>query len=386
MSRFRNKGASQYAQLDAWEPSTQYRKEEQRANVDWSGPAPAAIGTKTRVPPPPPLEAIFGNLFKRIWVHAQPTPARPQGNFLAQTRAPRPGAPAPAPYQRMVAPTVLDPTVKPPAPRPLPAYPTLPSHPAPPRPGPLPPPPRSGPLPPPPAPAAVTNAHLEGVARDWDLHKGLQRFVGYAFRGDARDPGTIRSAGGFLPSSTRNDDAFIMKAVYEQFCSYMWRRFQKDLKATMSAQQFLDIVREVAKSPDDREAFSFYTTWRALVKSEELHLGRMLAQETLKSYISTTRAVTVAKGFAKSGGWVYSVAVNGGFVVPDKKASAWTQTFGEAEVAVANGIPWHAVAAARQMGTDGKFIGDLYVRNGFEKIDPPAFETIFKLMSGKLQA
>ena len=64
---------------------------------------------------------------------------------------------------------------------------------------------------------------------------------------------------------------------------------------------------------------------------------------------------------------------------------SWTETFGEAEIAVAGGIPWHAVAAARAVDYTGKFTGDLHVRKGFENIDPQAFEPIFKLMSGKKQ-
>ena len=391
----KHKGPGQFADLDAWEPSPSYAKEEQVGIKAWSGPAPAAIGTKTRTSAPAPMEQIFGDLLKRIWVKAQATTTQPQQHFLAQNRQARPGMPIAQPYRPMVAPTVLNPGIPPPGARPLPAFPAAAKGPMPPRPQILPPPPAARAPPPAAAPVALPNAHLNGVAKDWELHKTLRRYTGYAFRGDHRDPSAIRSAGGFMPSATRNDDAFIKGAVYEQFCHYMQRRFQKDLKSTVTPQQFLDIVRQSTKTSEDSEAFSFYTNWRAIVKSEELHLGRMLAQETLKAYISTTRAVPVAKGFAKRAtdantgakflGWVYCVAVNGGFVVPDKGSISWTETFGEAEIAVAGGVPWHAVAAARAVDFTGKFVGDVHVRKGFEKIDAQAFEPIFKLMSGKRQ-
>lgn len=383
----KHKGPGRFADLDAWEPASKYAQEEQVGLKAWSGPAPAPIGSNARLAPAP-LEQIFGDLLKHLWVAAEAPTGPRAGNFLAQTRQAQPGLPQAAPYRPMVAPTVINPHAPVPGQRPLPAYPNVPAHarPAAPR---LPPPPPPRPAPPPPP-----NAHLQGVARDWDLHKGLQRFSGYAFRGDHRDPSTIRTAGGFLPSSTRSDDGFIKGAVYDQFCNYMQRRFQKNLKAAMLPEKFLEVVRQSARTPADREAFRFYTAWRALAAAEELHLGRMVAQETLKAYISTTRAVPVAKGFAKRGttekgerplGWVYCVAVNGGFVVPDKQATYWTETFGEAEIAIPGIVPWADVVAARAVDYSGKFAGDLHVRKGFNARDPNAFETIGKLMSGKKQ-
>ncbi len=355
--KIRGNVQSQYPELRPWEALGRYRKEEQRGMLSWAGGEVPGIPTKTRIPPTPPLEQIFGDLFKRLWKTGQ-TPTGPQRNLLAQHRPVRPGQPAPA-YRPMPSPTRQGASNIAVAGQ---------------QPGP-------------------SHAHLMGIARDWELHKSLERYSGYAFRGDARSSAEIKQAGGFQPSATRNDDSFIKGAVYAQFCDYMSRSLQIDMKSAVKPQEFLAIVRETIKTTEAREVFLHYTGWRTMVKAEELHLGRMLAEETLKAYISTTRAVPVAKGFASSSakrqsrteGWVYCVAVLGGFVVPPKKPNSWTADFGEQEIAKAGPIPWSSVAAARAVDTNGMFTGDIYVREGFDKIDPGAFEPIFKLLSGKKQ-
>jgi hypothetical protein len=329
--------------FDAWEPLKDYVKEEEVGNQAYKGPELPAITTKTSLPPVVPLSQLFGDLLERVWVKAQ-QPTGPQRNLLAQTRQVAPGSKAPAPYAPMVAPI---------------------------------------------EPAAMASlepkqkTHLFNLANDWELHKNLERCSGYFFRGDRRDPDAIKSAGGFYPPASRRDDAYIKGVVYEQFRGYLKRRFNKDLKATMNEDQFLAVVRETVRTEDAKETLLFYTVWRAIVKREEMHVGRMLADEALKAYISTTRALTVAKGFANNG-WVYCLAVLGGFVVPRKGESQWTSIFGEQEVASPRPIRWTGVAAARRV-QDKMFVGDLYVRRGFDNIDPGPFETIFKLMSGKKQ-
>jgi hypothetical protein len=168
----------------------------------------------------------------------------------------------------------------------------------------------------------------------------------------------------------------------------MQRRFAKDLKAAITPDEFLATVRQSAQTPDARETLLFYSTWRALVKTEELHLGRMLAEEALKAYISTTKAVTIAKGHASkregSKGWVYCVAVLGGFVVPAKGTTQWTSIFGEQEIAAIGKVPWNAVAAARAVH-DSFFVGDIFIRKGFDKLDPKPFNKIYRLLSGARQ-
>jgi hypothetical protein len=351
--RPKNKGPAFGGDFEVWEPLRDYAKEEQEGNVAYDGPELPAITTKTTLPPVVPLSRLFGDLLERVWVKAE-TPTGPQRNMLAQTRQAKAAGPQPTPYAPMVAP------IEPGAMNML---------------------------------SADQKKHLTNLANDWDLHKNLERCSGYFFRGDGRDPDAIKSAGGFKPPASRQDDAYIKGVVYQQFCGYLRRRFNKDLQATMTPDEFLAVVRETVRTEDARETMLFYTAWRAIVKREELHLGRMLAEEALKAYISTTKAVTVAKGFAdeaaarlpaSKSGWVYCLAVLGGFVVPQKGATQWTRIFGEQEIASPRPIPWTGIAAARAV-RDKKFVGDLYVRRGFDRIDPGPFETIFKLMSGKKQ-
>jgi hypothetical protein len=74
------------------------------------------------------------------------------------------------------------------------------------------------------------------------------------------------------------------------------------------------------------------------VENEAYHIGRMLANETLKGYISTTRSVTVATGFAVGGGgpgWVYVLQLCGGFLIDQvgKLAEEWVKLWTEQEIA-----------------------------------------------------
>jgi hypothetical protein len=344
----KKKGPAFGGEFNAWEPIPAYVAEEQWAAPNWIGPELPTIPTKTHTPPMVPLERLFGDLLKRVWAKAEKPIGLQRDNMLARTRQ---GKTAAIPYAAMVSPTSAAPDF-------LGKFP------------------------------ADQTMHLSGLASDWGLHEQLDRFTGYSFRGDSRDPSRIKAAGGFNPPSTRNDDAYIKGGIYEQFCLYMQQRFDKDLKAAMTPDQFLAVVRESVQSPAAKETLLFYSAWRAVVKTEQFHLGRMLAEEALKSYISTTKAVSVAKSFAcknkKEPGWVYCVAVLGGFVVPAKGKMQWTHIYGEQEIAVPGRILWNAVAAARAVRND-MFEGDIFIRNDFDKIDPKPFEQIYKLLSGKKQ-
>jgi hypothetical protein len=105
---------------------------------------------------------------------------------------------------------------------------------------------------------------------------------------------------------------------------------------------------------DERRVLVNYFAWRSMTNYEAFHLGRMLADETLKGYISTTRAVTVARKFAKANGWVYLTRVRGGFLVPDKGTGTgvlkeWVKKFGEQEVALPGTLKWKDVFGFRQV-------------------------------------
>ena len=225
-------------------------------------------------------------------------------------------------------------------------------------------------------------AHLQGIATDWTQHVKLKRFCAYTFRGDTRAPLAIRTAGGFSPPSTRTDDWYFKNVLHPQFAGYMKRRFNKDVDWNT----FNDAFNISSGNDDSKKRLLLdYSIWRALADREALHMGRMLAEEALKGYISTTRCVTVAKAFAKANGWVYLTLVRGGFHVPAKKATAWTEIFGEQELAFPGKIDWRYIFAFRQVGPKTKFVGPIYFRKGFDTKNCSAFMQAHDLLSGKVQ-
>jgi hypothetical protein len=224
--------------------------------------------------------------------------------------------------------------------------------------------------------------HLQGIANDWTEHVKLKRVCAYTFRGDSRPPLDIKTAGGFSPPASRSDEWYFKNVLHPQFASYMKRRFSKDVDWTTFSDAF-----NISSGNDDskKRLLLDYSIWRALVDREALHMGRMLAEEAIKGYISTTRCVTVAKAFAKANGWVYLTLVRGGFHVPAKKSTTWTQIFGEQELAFPGTVEWRYVFAFRQVGPKGKFVGPIYFRNGFEGKNCSAFRQAHDLLSGKVQ-
>lgn len=113
-----------------------------------------------------------------------------------------------------------------------------------------------------------------------------------------------------------------------------------------------------------------------------MHIGRMVAKEDLKGYVSTTKATQVAKGFAGSGGYVYLTLVESGFHIPSKGKHTWTSIFGEEEIASPAPIKWQNVMGYRQLGNDKKFTGPIYFLSGLNHTDNKAFETCYRLFSG----
>ena len=131
-----------------------------------------------------------------------------------------------------------------------------------------------------------------------------------------------------------------------------------------------------------------FCMWRALADREAMHVGRMLASEALKGYVSTTRAANVAKGFANrgyKGGWVYLTLVKGGFVIPEKKKHLWTSIYGEQEIALPGPLAWSDVYGFRQVGTDGKFVGPIYFRMDFFSKHKDSCKQAHDIFSGMKQ-
>lgn len=371
-------GLAYEGEFEAWEPDAKLAQTEAMGFQSWTGGELPFITAKEHIPVTP-LEPSLEKLLKSVWESSKaPNPMTKKqyefsdkgAKFIKDTGEVRQRQQLMG-HQRQAGWNPLLKNWGPPAspssaPRPALVNPSKNPMPT----------PASGPNPAP---------HLAGIARDWALMKDsatiqINRVVAYAFRGDGRDPMQIKQAGGFKPPSTRNDEQYLFGAVFEQFQDYVKRRFGKDItlhqyKAALTA----------AMDAETKKLFMEYSTWRAIMKAEEMHLGRMLANEALKGYTSTTRAVTVAKGFAKTGGWVYCLLVRGGYLVPAKDAIEWTKLFGEQEVAFPGSIAWENVIACRKVGAGVKFEGPILLRTKFSKIDVGAAKQIYELLSGKVQ-
>jgi hypothetical protein len=234
--------------------------------------------------------------------------------------------------------------------------------------------------------------YLKGVVKDWHLAKDLERINAYTFRGDSREPHLVMKAGGFNPPSSRTDDRYLENNIYPCFMGYMSRRFGMPPDALMDKRNFMNMVKGAILSEYDRNWWVEYTMWRSLEDQEKFHPGRMVAEELLKGYISTTRDVCVAKGFAlRSGqdnGWVYVVLVEGGIVVPDTGKHVWTMLYGEQEIAYPGSLPWARIYGMRQVEkATSKFVPSqpLLLRKGFQEKDPEAFRECYAVLSGKPQ-
>jgi hypothetical protein len=210
----------------------------------------------------------------------------------------------------------------------------------------------------------------------------LDRVNAYTFRGDSRTPEAVRRAGGFNPPITRTDTYYQDEYIYPAFSKYMKKRFNMDIDKPAFARAW----NQTVAYPGDKMVLHNFFFWRSMVENEQYHIGKMLADETLKGFISTTRSTMVAKGFAGNGGWVYLTLIKGGFLVPDKGKHVWTQTYGEQEIALPAPVPWEDIFGFRQVGPDERvFVGPVYFRRGFAARNPTAHQQAYELLSGKLQ-
>ena len=237
----------------------------------------------------------------------------------------------------------------------------------------------------------VRPAMPRGGATDWDLISDLVRVNAYAFRGDKRQPRIVKEHGGFHPPSTRTDAGY-MTLVAKKFVQYMKDRFTQDVTQS----EVEEYIR--GKGPAGKVLVE-YEIWRAILKGEELHIGRMTQNEFLKGYVSTSRDVAKAYGFmnsASAGGKdeglkaVYALHTEGGFLLPPKGKNVHATT-DEAEIAHPGPLPWSKVKAFRIYQTREvakmhvrTFQGSevLFVRKGFRGADPKgAQQVIWSLAS-----
>ena len=230
-------------------------------------------------------------------------------------------------------------------------------------------------------------AYMSGVAKDWKGMLDIKRVNAYAFRGDSRLPTELVKTGFSPPSQRPLDLDYLQKKVFPQFNSYLQRRFGKSVS-------FEDFQQAVAFSGGKAfaELFCQYQIWRGLLQAEEAHIGRMLAQELFKGYISASKSIKVAKGYAAqyasdpSGGWVYCLRIINGFQIPPQKAHEWTALFGEAEIAHLGAVPGSEICGFRAVEKSSKkFTGPVYLRSALVGVDKDGAEKIFKFLSGKKQ-
>jgi hypothetical protein len=222
------------------------------------------------------------------------------------------------------------------------------------------------------------------IASDWKLTEQVERVSAYTFRGDKRDPQAIEAVGGFHPPVTRNDRYYVDNVICPKFQEYMKRRFNREV----SGEQFQRVYGKVVGLPDDRAVLRHYLVWRDLVETESHHLGRMLGDETLKNYISTSKVLNSARIFAiksSTEGWVYVTRVRGGFHITKKKGWPGVYTY-EQEIAFPGSLLWEDVFGFRKAHPSRQmYTGPIYLRKGFEASNPTAFREVFELLSGKHQ-
>jgi hypothetical protein len=227
-------------------------------------------------------------------------------------------------------------------------------------------------------------------ATDWKRIRELERVNAYVFRGDKRGPTEIRAANGFHPPSSRADDRYL-KLIADRFVCYMKTRFSKDVSPD-------EVVGYIKGQGPAGKVFVEYEIWRAVLESEKFHIARMVVDEFLKGYISTSRDVGRAAIFTTGPGrdgymapvyGVYALHSEGGFLLPPI-AQHVHGSKGEAEIAHPGPIPWLKVMAFRT-GMTRDFddprttykSGVIFVRKGFRKADPRGCDQVIATL-GKL--
>jgi Scabin-like len=168
-----------------------------------------------------------------------------------------------------------------------------------------------------------------------------ERVIAYGFRGDSRPPSAMKNAGGFLPNYTRA--AHIEKNVHK-------------------------------------------------AQDQALNLQTFIANQEYGGYLSVTKSVAVAKGFAigmggtapPGAGWVYACFVEGGFHLPAKGAHAWVK-YNEQEISMPGILDWDDIVGCRSVQADGNFLGNVYLKSALAHQDPKAAVKIWELLSGASQ-
>jgi hypothetical protein len=293
-------------------------------------------------PPIPKKPEVIKHMMKKIWQFAEPTAGAQRGNFVIGTRGGLNSAFAPnptySPQQR-------------------------------------------------PSTGSITKFwdNAPEIADDWKLFRHIDRINAVTFRGDSRPPSiVIGQCCGFYPPNTRTDRYYLENNIYKGFADYLLRRYQFKLEQD----KFLKAIDSAAPSPEDQRMLIDYMTWRQIMERESTHLGRMVDNELLKGYISTTPSIDTSIQFATSGddftkSWIYIVVVHGGFIVPftPNKSIVWGS--GEGEIAQLGPIPADRIVAfARITKKYGPVDEPFFIRPEFRRKEPKAFQYLFNVWSG----
>jgi hypothetical protein len=232
------------------------------------------------------------------------------------------------------------------------------------------------------------------------LHKNLPRINCYGFRGDKRDPATLKAGLGFSPGVTRTDPGV---EKYNERAA----KIEAALKLNDGGKAYRQVMKDL----------------------DILTLGVYTADADFKGYISATTSTPIAKHFANTHAeppnlfepvYCYAVLCNGGFHLPTEAPGKWLEKqhaqnafthYAEQEVAVPGAIWWHDVVGMRKIRVDKTgqffsgpvFLNDLlrteyqdklptkFVHRGQEfnhwrqRTDNGAFDELFELFSGKSQ-
>lgn len=241
------------------------------------------------------------------------------------------------------------------------------------------------------APVKTAGSYMPHVAptggktafpEDWAFMKQIPRTNAITFRGDARCPRElITGAGGFSPPSSRTDRYYLEGPIANFFIAYMKQRYSRDV----SKVDFLAAVDQTVTSDEAKRLLIDYLMWRKITEGKKMHLGRMVVQECLKGYISTSRSPSVANffgsGYNQRSAWVYITRVRGGFVVPDTGKKWGT---GEQEIAQWGPIGPVDILGFKKTDQFNKPLSPVYIRRSFRKKEPKAFEQAFNFMSHQI--
>jgi hypothetical protein len=216
---------------------------------------------------------------------------------------------------------------------------------------------------------------------DWKHLDTIQRTNAVTFRGDSRPPNWVLGRDmGFYPPNSRNDDFYLYGVVFQKFQDYMKRRYGRDIGMA-------DYVSAMSGNAPTAEAKSLlinYMMWRKITEGEAFHLGRMVASEVLKGYISTSRSLPMATQFGTRynavSGWIYLTQVRGGFIVPPSGVKWGTK---EQEIAQWGPISAANVVGFRRIDRFGGGLGPIYIRPAFRKTETRAFRNALDTLSHK---